>query len=132
MKVVNLIRDEGWLTIDIDVYKMKMSKGERVLHVEAALYNLLYTFGRLYVRVSSSWEGIHIVVDVDEQDVIHIREQYDDVKRLRIDEERQKHGVRNGRYLFFQKGRRRAGQWLLLEDTLDVERFVREFFVYAF
>ena len=132
MKVENIIRRVNVLTIDVDLKDLHGSKSEKVLMIEAMLFNLLHMFNRVYIRESSSGKGFHITIDVDEEAVKWIREMYDDKKRVKIDEERRRLGMRSGRFLWFKKGKKKAEGWVELSTSQDVERYVREYFVYEF
>ena len=127
MKVETMfLRQRDSLTLDVDILKDDYFTNEdRKLKLLEILFNLLYIYGHVYARESSSGKGIHIVVNAKNSE--EIRLMYDDNKRVELDKVRAGLGNMHG-FLWYLKGNKKAGQWIKLENSEDVIRFVEDFF----
>lgn len=120
------LRQRDSLTLDVDILKDDYFTNEdRKLKLLEILFNLLYIYGHVYARESSSGKGVHIVVNAKNSE--EIRLMYDDNKRVELDKVRSRMGNMHN-FLWYMKGTKRAGPWIKLENSEDVIRFVEDFF----
>ncbi len=93
----------------------------RIHEAQKCLHNLK----PCYARVSGSKKGFHLLKFCN--DGLWAEQVYDDPKRRLINEVRDKHGL-TGNILFdvksFRNVTRKAGDWQLINDGYDAERFL--------
>ena len=103
------------LKIDIDtVHRRSRFEMQRIL------YSLPRPF---FVRISSSGEGLHLIVmSLDEWD--WRRYAYDDPMRIALDEQREHHRLPVRNLLWDVKNGKPAGQWRIIRTERDIENYI--------
>jgi len=103
------------LKIDIDtVHRRSRFEMQRIM------YSLPRPF---FVRISSSGEGLHLVVPaLDEWD--WQRYAYDDPMRIDLDTQREHHRLPVRNLLWDVKNGKPAGQWRIIRTERDIENYI--------